>query len=79
MAERDPFFRDVKSFFPPVGSLFKRRGSWFGLSVRANAYGASAMTLSSPSTALAVIPASVCRSFIISRSKSGVILNICST
>ena len=46
MPERDPFFRDVKSFFPPVGSLFKRRGSWFGLSVRANAYGASAMTLS---------------------------------
>ena len=45
MAERDPFFRDVKSFFPPVGSIFKRRGSWFGLSVRSNSYGSSAMTL----------------------------------
>ena len=46
MAERDPFFRDVKSFFPPVGSIFKRRGSWFGISVRANSYGSSSVILS---------------------------------
>ncbi len=46
MAERDPFFRDVKSFFPPVGSIFKRRGSWFGITVRSSSYGSSAMFLS---------------------------------
>ena len=45
MAERDPFFRDVKSFFPPVGSIFKRRGSWFGISVRSNSYGSSTIML----------------------------------
>ena len=46
MAERDPFFRDVKSFFPPVGTIFKRRGAWFGLTVRADSYGSSSVILS---------------------------------
>ena len=45
MASHDPFFRDVKSFFPPVGSIFKRRGSWFGISVRSNTYGSASIVL----------------------------------
>ena len=40
-----PFFRDVKSFYPVTGGIFKRRGSWFGISVTANGYGMSALHL----------------------------------
>ncbi len=45
MQTKDPFFRDVKSFFPVAGNMFKRRGAWFGLSVRASGYGTSALHL----------------------------------
>ena len=45
MERKDPFFRDVKSFYPPSGGIFKRRGSWFGISVTANGYGTSAVHL----------------------------------
>ena len=45
MERKDPFFRDVKSFYPPSGGIFKRRGSWFGISVTANGYGMSALHL----------------------------------
>ena len=45
MERKDPFFRDVKSFYPVTGGIFKRRGSWFGISVTANGYGMSALHL----------------------------------
>ena len=46
MERKDPYFRDVKSFYPPTGGIFKRRGAWFGISVTANGYGMSAVHLS---------------------------------
>jgi hypothetical protein len=45
MERKDPFFRDVKNFYPPTGGIFKRRGSWFGISVTANGYGMAAVHL----------------------------------
>ena len=45
MENRDPFFRDVKSFYRVNGNFFKRRGAWFGLSVTANGYGMAALHL----------------------------------
>ena len=45
MERKDPFFRDVKSFYRVTGNMFKRRGAWFGISVRANGYGTSAIHL----------------------------------
>lgn len=46
MRTQDPFFRDISSFFPVTGSLFKRRGSWFGLLAKNNSYGSSSLELS---------------------------------
>ena len=45
MERKDPFFRDVKSFYRVTGNMFKRRGAWFGISVTANGYGMSAVHL----------------------------------
>ncbi len=45
MNRKDPFFRDVKSFYRVTGNMFKRRGAWFGISVSANGYGMSAVHL----------------------------------
>ncbi len=45
MSKHDLFFQDVKSFYHITGNLFKRRGAWFGLFVRANGYGTSELHL----------------------------------
>ena len=45
MRSQDPFFRDIRNFFPIAGNMFKRRGAWFGLAVRASGYGMSALHL----------------------------------
>lgn len=45
MTGHDPFFRDVKSFYPINGNIFKRRGAWFALQVRANGYGMAKLQL----------------------------------
>ena len=45
MEAHDRYFRDVKSFYSVSGNLFKRRGAWFGLFVRANGYGMAKLHL----------------------------------
>ena len=44
--EHDLFFRDARSFYIVNNNMFKRRGAWFGVMVRNNGYGTTAVSLS---------------------------------
>jgi hypothetical protein len=45
VAEKDPYFRDIKQPFRITGNVFKRRGAWFGLFCTGNGYGTAALHL----------------------------------
>ncbi len=45
MSGQDIFFRDVEQFYNINGNIFKRRGAWFALMCRDNAYGRTELSL----------------------------------